>query len=53
MKQLVFPIFPILDQWKCTILVRFSVPVRLKEKQNVLKKTMAGDIAVIWTALFL
>ena len=27
--------FPILDQRSCTILVRFNVPVRLREKQNV------------------
>ena len=25
---------------------------RLREKQNVYKKTTAGDIAVVWTALF-
>ena len=30
--------------------VQFTV--RLRETQNVLKKTTAGDIAVIWTALF-
>jgi len=34
-------------------LVRFNVPVRLREKQNVYKKTMAGDIAVLWTVLLL
>jgi len=32
-------------------LVRFKVPVRLKEKQDLLKKTMVGDIAVLWAAL--
>ena len=38
--------FPILDQWQCTILVSFKVLVRLREKQNVLKK-----IVVLLTAL--
>jgi len=38
-------LFPILDQWKCTILVKFNVPVRLRDKQNVLKKQQRGIIS--------
>ena len=34
------------------MLVRFNVPVRLREKQNVLKNN-GVDIAVLWTALLL
>ena len=34
--------FPILDQLWSTILVRFNIPVRLRDKQNVQKKQRRG-----------
>ena len=43
--------YSILDQWKCTILVRLNVPVRLREQSKCSKKTTAGDKAVLWTVL--